>query len=315
MRDPYVYPGTDILKNKFNIKNAAELEDKEKEYTTARLTQVKAGLVKGNFDIEHFKSIHKHIFGDIYDWAGNFRSIDIVKSELALNGLLFEYSDKSNVHKEIQTALSKLNNTDWKSLGIHDKAHEFSKLLSDVWKAHGFREGNTRTTVTFFSQFARENGFPLNEELLAKNSSYVRNSLVASAFEDKNLFITRNFQYLERIIKDSIKQGIINYSSMREFYSREIPGIKNASEDLLKKLHYLKQNSSDGEYVPYIKIQSLYKELGSKVENGTLEISNSIFKLVSDITKDIRILNAESRSREKGTNRENVLRKDMDQEL
>jgi len=59
--------------------------------------------------------------------------------------------------------------------------------LTAIWKIHPFREGNTRTTICFFCDFAESKGFPLNRELFKDNSLYFRRALVAASAIFKDL--------------------------------------------------------------------------------------------------------------------------------
>lgn len=89
MRDPYLYEGTEVLKNKLGIRDKAELEMAEGDYTSFRLRSILDEPVMGEYDFKHFCKYHETIFGDVYDWAGIPRTIDIEKSERALGaGLL-----------------------------------------------------------------------------------------------------------------------------------------------------------------------------------------------------------------------------------
>lgn len=209
MIDPYLYANSDVLKNKFNVKDHEMLMQIEKEYTTVRMNEIildeENKLIKGNFEYEHFKLFHKYIFQDVYKWAGEQRTVDIEKSEIVLNGIDFKYSSIKNIEKEIKESLLELENTQWHKLNLDDKVSKFTYLLSNVWKAHAFREGNTRTTIFFFIKAAKYLNIPLKYEILTNNSDYLRKALVAASFEDKEIGINRNFTYLDRIIKDSFE--------------------------------------------------------------------------------------------------------------
>jgi cell filamentation protein len=74
--DPYLYPGTDVLRNKLEITSAEELDAQERRFVTARSMQ---GVPKGSFDLDHLRAIHRHLFQDIYDWAGKLRTVEISK--------------------------------------------------------------------------------------------------------------------------------------------------------------------------------------------------------------------------------------------
>lgn len=82
----------------------------------------------------------------------------------------------------------------------------FSNSLAKLWKIHPFREGNTRTTITFCCQFADETGCLVNRKLFEENSEYVRTALVAynAFFSDGNDFSKK--EYLEKIVFDSFGQ-------------------------------------------------------------------------------------------------------------
>ena len=83
-------------------------------------------------------------------------------------------------------------------------ANEFCESLANLWKIHPFREGNTRTTITFCCQFADEMGFPINRKLFEENSIYVRIALVAynAYFSDGSNFSKK--EYLENIVYDAV---------------------------------------------------------------------------------------------------------------
>jgi len=79
--DPYLEPGTECLRNKFGISDAALLTVVEAEIVANRAIQLAniPGLVARTWDQAHWQNLHRHLFGDIYDWAGEFRTVDISK--------------------------------------------------------------------------------------------------------------------------------------------------------------------------------------------------------------------------------------------
>ena len=85
-----------------------------------------------------------------------------------------------------------------------EASKEFCDSLAKLWKIHPFREGNTRTTVTFCCQFIDEQGIIINRELFEKNARYVRTALVAynAYFSDGSDFSKK--EYLEKIVFDSL---------------------------------------------------------------------------------------------------------------
>ena len=74
--DPYVYPGTSVLRNRFGLTDAADLDRVERLHTTNRSLEP---IPRGSFDLAHLRAIHRHLFQDIYDWAGELRTVEISK--------------------------------------------------------------------------------------------------------------------------------------------------------------------------------------------------------------------------------------------
>lgn len=77
--DPYVYPGTQVLKNKPGLRNADTLQIFEHEQSAKRAEELNDRPVAGRFDLDHLKAVHKHLFQDVYAWAGEIRSVSISK--------------------------------------------------------------------------------------------------------------------------------------------------------------------------------------------------------------------------------------------
>ena len=200
MRDPYLYDDVDVLKNKLNIKDEKELDEIERDITVVRLADIEK--VSGNFDFEHLKKIHKHIFGDIYDWAGKEREIDMRKSEEILGGPSVTYAYPTEIKELADAAFEKLNNTKWTELPVDDRAEQYAKNIAEIWQVHPFREGNTRTTIAFACEYANAHGFPMNKQLFAENPRFTRNALVMASIGKYS-----EFQHLTQIFKDSMEQA------------------------------------------------------------------------------------------------------------
>ena len=94
--DRYVYPGTSVLRNLRDIRDPELLSEFEAEATARRLRQLENKPPAGAFDSRHLQAIHRHIFQDVYEWAGEFRAVNISES-----GDLFAFSEHivSNLDK------------------------------------------------------------------------------------------------------------------------------------------------------------------------------------------------------------------------
>ena len=167
IRDPYIQEnGT--LKNKLGITDYDKLNLAERDITFSKFLNVKKTF-HTKFDVSYIKSIHSHIFEDIFDWAGEFREVPVYKQELVIPGLSLNYTDPKNIEKELSDCLEKINDTNWSALTLEQKSATFTKYLTQFWLIHPFRDGNTRTTLTFATQFSKEHDFPLDLVFLLDN--------------------------------------------------------------------------------------------------------------------------------------------------
>lgn len=66
--EPAYYPNTTIFVNLLNISSSKELKDKEAGFTVIRSIELlqNADLIPQTFDFKHLKSIHHHLFQDLY---------------------------------------------------------------------------------------------------------------------------------------------------------------------------------------------------------------------------------------------------------
>lgn len=134
----YCYPGTQVLVNKFNIRNAQQLNVAEREITIIKAA-VLADTITGGFDLVHLKSIHKFLFEDIYEWAGQLRTVDIAKGNIFCLVPFIEMQ-----FSELYRKLKK----DHFLKGETDSGYVAEKIayyLSEINVIHPFREGNGRT--------------------------------------------------------------------------------------------------------------------------------------------------------------------------
>lgn len=179
MHDPYLYPDSLVLRNKLNIQQQELLNDAEADYVVYRLKDLAMNPLPGKYNMEHLMRMHEFIFQDIYDWAGKARIIDIYKEEDILGGQSVEYSDPFDIARDIENVLTDMKAKEWSDMDRKKCAVEFSDSLARLWKIHPFREGNTRTTISFGCQYADEMGFMINRKLFEDNAGYVRTALVA----------------------------------------------------------------------------------------------------------------------------------------
>ncbi len=207
MNDPYLYPHTDILKNLADVRDREMLLCMEAEYTSIRLAELVTGESVSRFDFAALCNVHHYIFQDVYEWAGKIRIINIEKSEPVLGGISIEYSDCFDIVKDVTFILDKMNRYAWEESSIDEAAEIFSKYLAELWKVHPYREGNTRTIITFCSQFIESKGFYIDSDLFKDHAQYMRTALVAATSLFSDLGDKRKPEYLEKIVLDALVRG------------------------------------------------------------------------------------------------------------
>lgn len=215
MKDPYILEdGT--LKNLLGITDYGELNKAEKDICFIKLVNLDEA-VPHVFDSNMFKKLHKHIFEDIFSWAGEFRTVPIYKEEIVIPGLSLEYSECKNIESELNEVFSKFNSTDWKALDLDNKSKKFTELLSKLWMIHPFRDRNTRTTMAFASIFAKEHDFPMDLGIILDNLTRkydengrtkrfsIRDKFVLASLDEK---FAPEPEHLQALLKQSMVSGI-----------------------------------------------------------------------------------------------------------
>ncbi len=240
MKDPYLYEAVPVLKSKLNIKDADKLEAAESDITFIKLLSIDKINKGQTFDLVYIKSLHEHIFGDIYPFAGELRTIQIYKAEPVIGGDTVRYSYPSEIEKNAEEILNRINSINWRSLSLEDRSMEFTRNIAALWQVHPFREGNTRTTMTFACYFADRNGFPLDKQLFRENAGFVRNALVKAS---DGMYAEP--QYLQKVMKDSMELGeeayIVDIIKTDDFRPTKmlVQGMKDINQ-AFQKLHSVK---------------------------------------------------------------------------
>lgn len=196
--DIYLQDNSKALKNKLGIKDETTLDEAE-----SIMANTKIALLY-NSDFSNFSpsgvcAIHETIFGDVYEWAGQYRIINIQKREPLLAGKSVWYSNWENIDKDLKAAWDKIDSVKWQDLSHDEFAKSVAKLFPAIWQIHPFREGNTRAVVMLIALFAEHYGYYFNYELMAMSAGYVRNAFVLCCFGEHS-----EFEHLEKILLDAI---------------------------------------------------------------------------------------------------------------
>ena len=89
LTDDY-YAGTNCLINKFNIQNEEQLAKIEASITLAKSAELERNFISYSFDFEHYKQIHRYLFEDLYDWAGDELMVATIHSANGITDYLKE---------------------------------------------------------------------------------------------------------------------------------------------------------------------------------------------------------------------------------
>ncbi len=153
--DPYCYPGTTVLKNRASLREQQALRAFEAAMVTQRLDEP---LPAGRLSCGHYRAIHRHIFGDVYAWAGRIRTVRISKGNS-----MFCYPE--HIDGEMRRLFAKLRKEDlFRNLTARSFANKAAHFLSELNAIHPFREGNGRTQLAFLAVMGRAAGHEMDFE-------------------------------------------------------------------------------------------------------------------------------------------------------
>ncbi len=151
--DPYCYKGSFVLKNKAGIRGADRLQEFEVEMTSLRSLEVRP---KGKFGPAHYRAFHRHLFGDVYAWAGRYRTVRTSKG-----GNVFCYPE--HIASQMDKLFVRLQRAPFTG---GESTKEFvagaASFLAELNALHPFREGNGRTQLSFIHTLSVRAGHELN---------------------------------------------------------------------------------------------------------------------------------------------------------
>lgn len=179
-------------KDKKQELNKTELEC---DFVSTRIVEL---LSHDNFElsVDYLKYVHKYLFQDVYEFAGEFRKIDFSKHENILNNDSVAYGDSRTLKESLEYDISFELEKNYKDMNIVEVIENITKFSSSIWQVHPFREGNTRTTAVFIEKYLISLGYNVNNSLFKEKSVYFRNALVRSNYFNNYLNIKEDSSYL-----------------------------------------------------------------------------------------------------------------------
>ena len=181
-----------VEKEKNNEVNHNELEC---DLVSTRIVEL---LQENNFElsIDYLKYVHKYLFQDVYEFAGEFRKVDFSKHERILNNDSVAYGDYKLLEQSLDYDITLEKNKNYNEMNIVDVINNITDFSSRIWQIHPFREGNTRTTAIFIEKYLVSLGYNVDNTLFKDKSVYFRNALVRSNYFNNYLNIKEDNSFL-----------------------------------------------------------------------------------------------------------------------
>lgn len=261
--DPYVYPGTSTLINKFNVQDSDKLQELEALFFLSKKSEP---LPTGIFDYTHLKEIHRHFFSDIYEWAGQERTIDIAKGNSYFCHVQY-------ITKESDKLFLKLKNDNYLcELSAPDFYNKLSFYFNEINAIHPFREGNGRTQRAFCDVIAKQAGYSLNWTEV-ETERYIQASIAGFSHGDYDPMESIFQEISTQLDLTQTKNKLIEINDESSQLLKEYVTKQLALTDALKqKTQHISSNPA------------LHKEMSQASLQINNELKNIASKLMSDLT-------------------------------
>lgn len=205
----YCYEGTNILINLLNITDDEDLYKAERELVSLRIYELNEEPLKGNFDFNYLKLIHRYLFQDIYKWAGDIRNCNIAKQDL--------FCLAEHINSYSASIFTKLKREKYfLDLDNETTLDKLVELFADINALHPFREGNGRCQRVFIESLAKINGIYLDltnvskiDMIIASHESINGNySKLKDMFKNNshNISEIERLEYINIYCADKIKK-------------------------------------------------------------------------------------------------------------
>jgi len=212
-RHLYKYPNSDVLKNKLGIQDQKILDEAERSLVTNRIRE---GVPSGNFDLKHLQDIHKHLFQDIYGWAGEIRQVHIHKGTSSFvppDKIRFAMQDVHNRIKQ-QNYLRELKKDAF--------AKEAGKIIGDINHVHPFREGNGRTQLQYLELLGKKAGHNIQTQRIK------RDEWIQASIEANDAKYDRMSQCINDVINSREREQETNKKRRLEILKKHTPQQKQS---------------------------------------------------------------------------------------
>lgn len=200
-----VYPLTAfniLIHEYYKIKaDAANFDEKEADLVSANIAKIigeKAFMAAPGA----LTGIHRRLF----DHAGTIRDYDFIKKEWVLAGDTVYYAHHADLADILAFDFGREKLVDYNAFSNIEAARHVARFAVDIWQAHPFCEGNTRTIAVFLIKYLNTKGFQINNDYFLNNSLYFRNALVRANYESRQKNISFGFSWLNKFFENLIAE-------------------------------------------------------------------------------------------------------------
>lgn len=162
--ESYFYPETmqernGTLRNLFHAREGGYLAAIEQTAGIMRERELVDGdvTIPQTFDASHLRAIHRHLFQDVYEWAGEYRTVDLAKGKGD-----FAHVGDGTIDRHLVDASRSIRSTPWATLDLQGFAEATAAAYAHVNQAHPFREGNGRAAKVFLRDVAAQSPWTLD---------------------------------------------------------------------------------------------------------------------------------------------------------
>ena len=182
------YEGTSCLINKLNIRDEEKLNFVESQITIHKTAELANAQDFGSFDFSHYKAIHKYLFNELYEWAGEIRTVNMSKKGT-------NFVDVSEIESVASACFKRLQDKNYfKNQEFDDFVEDIVDFYCTTNMLHPFREGNGRTQRIFISQLIQFNGYSIDFDKIDTDELMMATIQAANGIDDN----------LKRIFKNAI---------------------------------------------------------------------------------------------------------------
>lgn len=152
----YCYADTNVLKNRFGLRDAKQLKTVEADISAVRQNDLLEHPIVGRFSSTHLCAIHRYLFGDVYPFAGRFRREDIMKGTT-------RFLAHQQIGEKLKRLFGELRSERWlRDIPAETFIQRAAYYFAELNYIHPFREGNGRTTREFMRQLFLLNGYEVD---------------------------------------------------------------------------------------------------------------------------------------------------------